>query len=215
MSKGMLGELPLYEVRGPRNDLDEKLAGPQGKRWLRELNKFLRQEACWEVFKNFTVISYGRNKYEFEDLLRKKGFDVNGLVPFFDLLPTTDRKYVLAVIRGRDFSDSDRTTENIRAEAKRRGYLTPPVEVAFLLREMIYGPVGFHHLVVFHKPQPLADNNRKMANLGLTRTGLNIYYPDADGKWSKDKDFLFLKEKSGPASIDEKYDSKKERGEGI
>ena len=44
MPKGMLGKLPLSEIRGPRDDLEEKLAGPEGGKWLESLKKFLRKE---------------------------------------------------------------------------------------------------------------------------------------------------------------------------
>lgn len=47
MSKAMLGVLPLSEIRGPVNDLIERLAGDEGRRWLEELKKFLRKEPCW------------------------------------------------------------------------------------------------------------------------------------------------------------------------
>jgi len=47
MSQGMLGMLPLSEVRGPRNDLDEKLAGPEGPGFLEDLKLLLRQEGPW------------------------------------------------------------------------------------------------------------------------------------------------------------------------
>lgn len=47
MSKGMLGMLPLSAVRGPRDTLDELLAGSEGERVLDELKKFNRREPCW------------------------------------------------------------------------------------------------------------------------------------------------------------------------
>ena len=47
MSKNMLGNIPLSDVQGPRNDLDQKLAGEDGSVWLAQLNRFLRKEPCW------------------------------------------------------------------------------------------------------------------------------------------------------------------------
>ena len=47
MSEGMLGTLPLSETRGPRNDLEEKLASAEGREWLEALKKFLRREHPW------------------------------------------------------------------------------------------------------------------------------------------------------------------------
>ena len=46
MSEGMLG-VTLREVRGPLNDLTEKLAGSEGERWLESLKLFLREEDPW------------------------------------------------------------------------------------------------------------------------------------------------------------------------
>ncbi|MBI3074931.1 MAG: hypothetical protein HYY92_01815 [Parcubacteria group bacterium] len=47
MSKGMLGMLPLSEIRGPRDTLEEHLAGPDGPEILRQLKLFNRKEPCW------------------------------------------------------------------------------------------------------------------------------------------------------------------------
>ncbi len=47
MSKGMLGNLPLSEVRGPRDAFEEKLAGEDGAVWLTAFNRFLRKENPW------------------------------------------------------------------------------------------------------------------------------------------------------------------------
>jgi hypothetical protein len=44
MSQGMLGLLPLSQVRGPRNTLDERLAGKNGPMWLKRLNHMLREQ---------------------------------------------------------------------------------------------------------------------------------------------------------------------------
>lgn len=50
MSEGMLGMLPLSEVRGPRDDLEERLAGSEGNTvWLPALKRFLRKENPWEA----------------------------------------------------------------------------------------------------------------------------------------------------------------------
>ncbi len=47
MSKGMLGKLPLSAVRGPRDTLDELLAGGDGPLVLDELKKFNKRQTCW------------------------------------------------------------------------------------------------------------------------------------------------------------------------
>ncbi len=47
MSQNMLGSLPLSAIQGPRDDFEQKLAGKDGKLWLKQFNRFLRKEACW------------------------------------------------------------------------------------------------------------------------------------------------------------------------
>jgi hypothetical protein len=47
MVKAMLGNLPLSAVRGPRDSLEEKLAGDNGEEWLIALKRFLRKENPW------------------------------------------------------------------------------------------------------------------------------------------------------------------------
>jgi len=47
MATAMLGRLPLSVIRGPRDSLEEKLAGEDGEQWLKALNRFLRKENPW------------------------------------------------------------------------------------------------------------------------------------------------------------------------
>lgn len=49
MSKGMLGKLPLSEIRGPRDAFEERLAGEDGSKWLDAFKRFLRKENPWPV----------------------------------------------------------------------------------------------------------------------------------------------------------------------
>ena len=48
MPEGMLGMLPLSDLRGPRDTLETNLAGKDGQEWLDALNRFLRKENPWE-----------------------------------------------------------------------------------------------------------------------------------------------------------------------
>lgn len=47
MSEGMLGLVPLDEIRGVASDVFGKLAGPEGPTWLVELKKFAVKQPCW------------------------------------------------------------------------------------------------------------------------------------------------------------------------
>lgn len=50
MAEAMLGRLPLSAVRGPRDTLEELLAGPNGEHWLNELKQFVRREPAWMTY---------------------------------------------------------------------------------------------------------------------------------------------------------------------
>ncbi len=57
--QGMLGKLPLSEIQGPRDDFEQRLAGPDGPVWLEEFKKYLRKEKTWtfSIFKHITAVS--------------------------------------------------------------------------------------------------------------------------------------------------------------
>lgn len=47
MTKVMLGTVPLSRYQGLRDDLENKVAGPNGERWLKDLSYFLRKDSAW------------------------------------------------------------------------------------------------------------------------------------------------------------------------
>lgn len=47
MSEGMIGLVPLDEIRGVAKDLFEKLTGREGPTFAAELKKFVLKEPCW------------------------------------------------------------------------------------------------------------------------------------------------------------------------
>lgn len=47
MSKDVLGPVTVGEVQGILSDFVQKVSGSNGRLWLREQKKFLRQEQCW------------------------------------------------------------------------------------------------------------------------------------------------------------------------
>jgi hypothetical protein len=49
MSKGMLGNLSLSDIRGPRDTLENLLAGDQGRTYLEALKKMIRGENPWPI----------------------------------------------------------------------------------------------------------------------------------------------------------------------
>lgn len=79
--------------------------------------------------------------------------------------------YRVGIIKGDEFEDDARTTENIRKEADRRRWTEPPAELARLLREKISDEelerMGLRWLVVMHKS--IADSGGCPGLLGLGR----------------------------------------------
>jgi len=77
----MLGSLPLSEVRGPKGDLDEKLAGSEGEMWLTAFKRFLRKENPWMVAKFSVrwVVTLGLHKTPkaYEQALESSDFKIS------------------------------------------------------------------------------------------------------------------------------------------
>ena len=57
----MLGDA-LVELAGPLKDFLEKLAGPEGRRWLEAFKRFLRKEEPWPAFPIWKTITIGTHK---------------------------------------------------------------------------------------------------------------------------------------------------------
>ena len=78
--------------------------------------------------------------------------------------------YRLGLIKGKELSNDERTMQNIRAEARRRGWLTPPAESALLLYEAIskedIDQLGLLRLIVMHEPIIGSDGDARLLVLG-------------------------------------------------
>ena len=129
---------------------------------------------------------YSVGDYTMQILRDKKFVATNGVT------------YRFAIIKGEEFEDGERVTENIRAEATRRGYLTPSAEHAPLLRELISDEeieaMGLYWLVVMHEPIKDADDRPYL--LGLYRGGdgrwLSASWGGPGYRWDHGHGFVFL-----------------------
>jgi hypothetical protein len=106
----------------------------------------------------WTVTSDGRSVAELEASLRAKGRKLTSWAedvmskPEFGV-PTTGQEYHFVVIRGDELTDAERTTENVYAEAARRGLILPSAEAGALLRERYtQAELGFSRVAVMHEP---------------------------------------------------------------
>lgn len=181
---------PVQEVLGMPN---------LGMRLLEPFRKLV--EAVSDMIVRY-VTSDGRTGEQFIADLEKARYNVGDWAkdvmrkPAF--VSTNGQTYQLVVIKGEEFEDDDRITSNIRAEAARRGYLTPPAEVAPLLREQISDEelerMGFWGLVVMH--EPITDSDGDPDLLGLDRRGegrwLDACFSEPGYPWSSGRWFVFL-----------------------
>lgn len=144
--------------------------GTTGKKWIKRLQE-----------KDYRVSDWAR------DVLRKKAF-----------VATNGKTYKPVVIFGHEFEDDDRTTENIRKEAERRGYITPPAELAPNLREKVsdeeMGEMDVWALIVMHEPIKDSDGDPDLLALRRRAVGrwLRACYDSPGHRWDRGRGFVFL-----------------------
>jgi hypothetical protein len=150
------------------------------------------------------VVSDGLNAEQQISKLETAGFNVWPEAKF--IMRSGDAVYVVtngvtygvAIIKGDEFDDNSRTTENVRKEADRRRWIEPPVELARLLREKISDEelerMGLWWLVVMHKTILVSVGNPSL--LGLSRGGrgreLRAFCGSPSFRWSRKDGFAFL-----------------------
>ncbi len=221
MDNSMLGKAARILVTAPADmlgtlaDLLEKVAygDPQ---WFVELKRFLRKEPCWvskshsDIFYLPPVKSDGRDTTSLLRDLESKGFrksreaieisneisnDISrGLSVVVDGLV-----YKPVVVRGTHWLvDDERTIKNIRKFADEQGFITPSLELAFLLREVISDvdirKFGLWCLVVMHDSVTISDNSSNLLSLDCGNGGkwLNACYGTPEEILSHDDGFVFL-----------------------
>lgn len=85
-----------------------------------------------------SVTSYGADGYE---LSNRNSFEIScnakKLLRSKNIKPTTGVTYEVAILKSSLFEDEKRTFENARKEARKRGLVKPPIEVACLLHQKI------------------------------------------------------------------------------
>jgi len=148
-----------------------------------------------------SVVSDGTTGPEWIKRLEGKKYNlskwVKDLLRSSDFMPTTGVKYELAVLKGRLFEESKRVTEEIRAEAKRRGLSTPNAEVACLIREKFSDKeieeMGLWWIVTMHKP--IRDSGGGLCLLHAVRGDfgrrLGAGYGNPGSEWDRRGGFVF------------------------
>jgi hypothetical protein len=106
--------------------------------------------------------------------------------------------YKPVVLKGEDFTDGERVTSNIRKVAEEMGLITPPAELARLLRKSVsdeeIAAMGLWWLIVMH--EPITDSGGGPDLLGLGRggggRGLDACDGCSDSRWDRESGFVFL-----------------------
>ncbi len=208
MSTNMLG-IALCEVRGLLNDLMEKLCGEEGMLWLEAFKKFLRKETCWsrcwtekDGVIYFMLVSNGKTGDEwithFEGKKLSVGNYAQSVLRHKNFKPTkVGTVHHIAILKGELFSDGDRITKNIRAEAKKRKMTDPHAEVACLIRDNFSDKeieeMGLSWIITMHEPIPDSDG---VLNLLGTRQyddfRLFACNSHPDHSWHRGNEFAFV-----------------------
>lgn len=149
----------------------------------------------------FSVTSNGLTGEEWISRLESKGYSVDPYVKSIllseDFVPTNGVKSEIVVLKGILFTDGNRTTKNIRAEARKRNFIKLNAETACLIREEFTDEelksMGLYWLVVMHNL--IDDSDGDPSLLSVSRDGdgrwLSACYGRPAYRWSHDDGFAF------------------------
>ena len=183
-----------------------KLGGMEGaKRFLRgelvisELVRSWREENG--VISLGSVTSDGTTGLGWIERLEKKGFKLcdysKSILLSPDFKPTNGITTEIAVLKGEMFSDKNRFTKNIRAEADKRNLVKPNAEVACLIREKFTDKeieaMGLLYIVAMHEPIKDSDGDLHLLDADRFDDGswLDTYCGGPGGRWYRESGFAF------------------------
>lgn len=215
MATQVTGDL-YVELDGKLAEIKRQMRQPSGYPFDPEkLNKFLQRAIEGEfddgqrwheqdgvIYLKFEVISRGTTGPEWINRLEKKGCKLSKLAKDVlnspDFNPTRGVIYKIAILKGKLFTDSDRVTGKIQAEADRRKFKKLQAEGACLIRELISDEemeaMDLWRIVVFHKP--IKDSDGDPSLLYVDRDGggqrLGTYSDRPDAYWVPGYGFAFV-----------------------
>lgn len=191
------------------DDFDSELAKEiigNGKICGRELMRFLKNRARFELRHDrphfFLVTSDGRKPGEISEYVAEQGFHVgnfaDSMIHHSSFFTTSGNTYLIGIRFGDEFTESERTNENIRKKAGYRGWLTPPAETGYLSRvkisDEILKKMGIGRLIMMHDPIP--DSEEIPSLFALTSTGAGKWLGARCGRpgagWKSTDGFGFL-----------------------
>lgn len=157
---------------------------------------------------HFIVVSDRKTGSEwikyFEERNIRIGDYAKSVLRSLDFQPTSGVTYNVAVLKGTLFSDSDRTTQNIRAEADKRKLTKPNAEVACLIRDKFTDKeieaMGLAWII--NMADPINDSDGDPLLLGARRHGgvpwLRAYFVRPGCGWRRDRGFAFVVSQVSP-----------------
>lgn len=142
--------------------------------------------------------SKGLTGTEYIKHLEKKGFSIGTWAENISKQVNKTKKDTSYEIIIFNFDKDYVTTQEVQDEAQKRGYIAPPVEVSYLLREELSDndlkEMGLTWLIIMHEPITGSDDDPRL--LGLDRNGggrwLGAYYGTSTGRWFRECGFVFL-----------------------
>lgn len=161
-------------------------------------NRSWREE---NVIIRFTVTSDGTTGSGWIERLEQAGYNVGDyakqvlLSP--DFKPTKGVVTEIVVMKGSLFSNDERITRNIRAEATKRKYVAPNPEVACLIRVMFTDKeikdMGLWGIVTMHEPIKDSDGDPNLlyADCGDKGRWLNAFHGSPVCRWDDVAGFAF------------------------
>jgi len=150
---------------------------------------------------HFIVTSDGTTGEQWITRLEKAGKKISKEAKYIlrspDFKPTSGVTTEIVVLKGMLFSDDNRITANIRAEADKRGLTVLNAEAACLIREMFMdqdlADMGLYWIVVMHEPINDSDGNPYLlyAFRYDDDSWLNTYYVNPGSRWFRGNGFAF------------------------
>ncbi|MFH1956553.1 MAG: hypothetical protein ABIJ28_02825 [Patescibacteria group bacterium] len=148
----------------------------------------------------FSVTSDGTSGQDWIKRLESNGFQVSdwakSILHSLDFKPTSGVTTEIAILKGSLFSDSNRTTRNIYAEADRRNLTKPNAEVGCLIREKFSDKeikaMGLWWIVVMHEPIKDSDGDPALLHVYRSARWLYASYGNPDSRWDPGNGFAFV-----------------------
>jgi hypothetical protein len=185
-----------------------RLATPEGGETLEKIARLI-VESCesarrWREENGvicFSVTSDGTTGLEWINRLGAKGFRISDYAKSIllspDFKPTIGVTTKIAVLKGEMFSDENRLTKNVRAEADKRKLVKPNAEVACLIREKFTDKeieaMGLWYIVAMHEPIKDSDGGSSLLNAHRDDDGswLDTSYGRPARRWDRESGFAF------------------------